>query len=113
MRINRRSHEMLLKKWLKTILKKLIEEYKPEKIILFGSLASGKIDDASDIDLVIVKRTRKRFLRRAIEVSLLCAARVGVDYFVYTPREFQAMVQDNQFFQEEVLAKGEVIYEKV
>ena len=109
---NRRSHKMLLKKWLKIILKKLIEEYKPEKIILFGSLVSGKIDEASDIDLVIVKRTRKRFLERGLEVGMLCLARVGVDYFVYTPKEFAEMARENIFFQREVLGKGKVLYEK-
>jgi predicted nucleotidyltransferase len=107
-----RKHKAALEKWLKVILKKLIDEYKAEKIILFGSLVIGEIDESTDIDLVIVKRTRKRFLRRSIEVGLLCMAKVGIDYFVYTPKEFRQMAEENPFFQQEVLAKGKVLYEK-
>jgi predicted nucleotidyltransferase len=36
------------------IVKILKVKYKPEKIILFGSLADGRGDEASDIDLVIL-----------------------------------------------------------
>lgn len=60
--------------------------FKAAKIILFGSLAEGKVNPYSDIDLVIIKDTRKRFLQRLKEVGLLCKARIGVDYLVYTPR---------------------------
>ena len=107
-----RKHKAALKKWLRIIVRKLIEDYKAEKIILFGSLVNGKIDDASDIDLVIVKQTKKRFLERGLEVGMLCYAPIGVDYFVYTPGEFHQAASENMFFQQEVLAKGKVLYEK-
>lgn len=40
----------------KNILEQLKEKYKPQKIILFGSLAAGSITDSSDMDLFIIKK---------------------------------------------------------
>jgi len=91
----------------------LVSEYRPRKVILFGSLATGEVAEWSDIDLVIVKDTPKRFLDRLKEVALLCNAPVGVDYLVHTPREFDDLkAEDNPFFRDEILQKGRVLYER-
>jgi predicted nucleotidyltransferase len=99
---------------LEQILDVLVQEYEPQKVILFGSMAGGEIHEWSDIDLVIVKDTPKRFLARLKEVALLCRASVGVDYLVYTPQEFDRLAADkgNPFFQREILEKGRVLYER-
>jgi predicted nucleotidyltransferase len=49
------------RKRLEVIIEEL-KAYNPEKIILFGSSARGEEDEHSDIDLVIIKKTRDRFL---------------------------------------------------
>lgn len=87
----------------------LKERYKPEKILLFGSLANGNIGKWSDIDLVIVKNTDKPFLDRIKEVILLLHPTVGMDILVYTPEEFETLSRKH-FFKEEVISKG-MIYE--
>jgi hypothetical protein len=44
---------------------------------------------------------------------LLCRARVGVDFLVYTPKEFAQMIaENNPFIVEEVIRKGKVLYER-
>jgi predicted nucleotidyltransferase len=77
-------------------------------------MADGEIGEWSDIDLVIVKDTPKRFPARLKEVALLCREPVGVDYPVYTPQEFDrpAAEEHNPFFQREILEKGRVLYER-
>jgi uncharacterized protein len=98
---------------LAQILKTLAGEYHPEKVILFGSMASGVVREWSDLDLAIIKETSLPFLQRLKEVALLCRAPVGVDYLVYTPEEFAEMVQRrNPFILEEVVRKGKVLYEQ-
>ncbi|MFO7697614.1 MAG: nucleotidyltransferase domain-containing protein [Anaerolineae bacterium] len=103
-----------LERALERIVRVLVDQYAPQKVILFGSMAGGQIHEWSDIDLVIVKETPKRFLARLKEVALLCRAPVGVDYLVYTPQEFDRMASDtsNPFFQREILEKGRVLYEQ-
>jgi predicted nucleotidyltransferase len=91
----------------------LAAEYRPEKVILFGSMARAAVGEWSDLDLVIIKDTPKPFLQRLKEVALLCRAPVGVDFFVYTPHEFDQMIANrNPFILEEVLRKGKVLYER-
>jgi predicted nucleotidyltransferase len=102
-----------LSRALDTILQKLIDEYRSEKIILFGSLATGNVHEWSDIDLAIIKETSKAFVDRSIEAALLCSVPVGVDYLVYTPHEFSQLVADkNPFVIEELVNNGKVLYER-
>lgn len=95
---------------LEQILAVLKTKYYPEQIILFGSLASGDVTPTSDLDLLIVKQTDKRFFERIKEVITLCDYDVGVDFLVYTPHEFAEESRSNLFFKEEILSKGQVIY---
>jgi len=89
-----------------------IKKYDPEKIIVFGSYARGEIDEYSDLDFVVIKKTDKRFLERLIEVAKLIDTDLGkVDVFVYTPEEFRMMVKDGNPFIENVLKEGKVVYE--
>jgi predicted nucleotidyltransferase len=97
-------------------LKRVIEcikKYDPERIILFGSCARGEEDRYSDLDLVIIKRTDERFLERLVAVAKLLEPELAeVDLFVYTPEEFQRMIEGGNRFVEQVLKDGKVIYEK-
>lgn len=94
------------------ITRRLVEGYKPEKIILFGSSATGNRDAYSDIDLLIVKSTTEPFLRRLREVAPLCPDDADVDCFVYTPEELQIMLSQGNVFIQSALSTGKVIYER-
>jgi predicted nucleotidyltransferase len=98
---------------LERILLTLAAEYRPEKVILFGSMAQATVGEWSDLDLVIIKDTPKPFLQRLKEVALLCRRRWVSIFLVYTPDEFAQMIADhNPFILEEVLRKGKVLYER-
>jgi predicted nucleotidyltransferase len=49
-----------VKRILSEVVEKLKSEYKPLRIILFGSYAFGNPTEDSDIDLLILKNTNKR-----------------------------------------------------
>ena len=95
---------------LDEIVRILLEQYGPiEKIILFGSYARGNTDEYSDLDLILVKQTSKRFVERLVEVPLLP---VHADVFVYTPEEFAQMKEDENPFLMSALEGAKVIYER-
>ncbi|MDP2939981.1 MAG: nucleotidyltransferase domain-containing protein [Candidatus Omnitrophota bacterium] len=103
----------ILNKELKRIADIIIKKYSPQKIILFGSLASGNVHEWSDIDLVVIKDTQTRFLDRTEELLLLSRPRVGINIVVYTPYEAKKMIEENRyFFVDEILKKGMVLYER-
>lgn len=107
------QRQQTLSKALDTILDILVNQYHPQKIILFGSMAGENIAEWSDIDLAIIKETPLPFLQRSREVALLCQAEVGVDFLVYTPAEFEQMIaEQNPFIVDEIIKKGKVLYER-
>lgn len=97
------------RKKIRAVANLIVREYRPEKIILFGSQARGEADVASDFDLIIIKKTKKRFLQRLLDVPLLP---VPGDIFVYTPEEFARMQEHGNPFLAHALQGAKVIYEK-
>ena len=101
----------------KRVIEKLTEviarKYKPEKIILFGSHAYGEPHEESDIDLLIIKKTRKAFFDRLYDVRRISSeARSGYAFepVVLTPAEVNERLRVGDQFIDEILAKGEVLY---
>ena len=102
-----------LERELHRIVATLIEKYKPEKIILFGSLATGRMHEWSDIDLLIIKETDKRPLDRPTDImAMLNYPRIAMDIFIYTPQELAYLMKHGSQFIEEILEQGKVLYEK-
>lgn len=92
---------------------KCLMQYEPEKIIIFGSYVRDEMDEYSDLDFVVIKKTEKRFIERLIEVARLIDLDLGkVDVFVYTPEEIERMIEWENPFIERVLKEGRVLYEK-
>lgn len=90
----------------------LTEHGDPERVIVFGSLATDQVHAWSDIDLVIVQRTDLAFFQRLRQARRLLQPQVGTDILVYTPEEFEQLCQERVFFQEEILDRGVVVYER-
>jgi hypothetical protein len=93
-------------------LVQVFQRYGIEKAILFGSYARGEPSRHSDVDLILVKRTKKRFLDRYDGLLQdLCAALPGlaVDALIYTPEEFEDLRRKR--FLARAIQEGKLIYE--
>ncbi len=97
---------------LQRIIEVIKTEYRPEKIVLFGSLAAGDVHEWSDIDLLIVKETPKRPIERTLELFRLIRPKVGVDLFIYTPEEYEILLKEKFSFLMSILKTGKTVYEK-
>lgn len=73
------------------LLAHIKKRYKPERMFLFGSWARGDIHRGSDIDLLIIKQTQKRFFDRIEEVLRIYKGKIALEPLVYTPEEFVQM----------------------
>jgi len=107
-----KDREIKLKIELERIVKIIINEYNPEKIVLFGSLVHGKIHEWSDIDLLIIKKTNKRPIERCVEIASLIHPKIGIDIFVYTPDEYKLLLKEKYTLLTEILKQGKILYEK-
>ncbi len=94
------------------IINRFIRRYRPQKIIVFGCFARGDIHQASDLDLVIIKNTKDRFLKRMDRVLDLCDGEIAVEPLIYTEAEFEKMLEEGNDFLDTVVSKGKVIYER-
>jgi HEPN domain-containing protein/predicted nucleotidyltransferase len=96
---------------IEDVVDRLIEVYQPERIILFGSHATGEARKDSDFDLLIVKETRKPPIERRMEVERFLADReIPLDIFVYTPQEVRFLFSMGSPLIEEIASKGKVLY---
>jgi len=94
------------------MIKEALIPYRPKRIYLFGSRAHHTQDDLSDVDLVIIKKTKKPFFDRLREVGKLLPINLGaIDILVYTPDEFSKMSENGNPFAEMILEEGKIIYE--
>lgn len=106
------ARKTLLENELSRYVSLLRERKNLEKILIFGSLATGNVHSWSDIDLVIVQETDLPFWKRLREIRRFIQPKVGTDILVYTPGEWEEMKGERPFFRQEILAKSKVVYER-
>ncbi|MCY3544710.1 MAG: nucleotidyltransferase domain-containing protein [Chloroflexi bacterium] len=92
-----------------------LEASDAQRAIVFGSYARGDADEYSDLDLIIVAETDKRFLQRHKDYRpvfrLWDPWGKSLDMLIYTPKKLDGMQRQNRSFICRALAEGVVIYE--
>ncbi len=102
---------MVTRPQIKAYAQKVARQFKPQKIILFGSYAYGTPTPDSDVDLLVVMRHTKRNPEQATEIRLAVAAPFPMDLLVRTPERLRERIALGDFFMREVVNKGIVLYE--
>ena len=92
-------------------LKPLFKQKNVEKAIVFGSGAKGTQTRKSDLDLLIVLDTDKRFFDRYGDFEEIPNLIRGssVDMLIYSPEELENI--SHRKFIKTILAEGKIIYE--
>ena len=98
------------------IVRILVNECRPEKIILFGSYAQGTAQEDSDLDLAIVKETDLPHHKRSHEFRKALRADgrrwlFGMDILVYTPEEIKSYGNSQYSIIHEIISTGKTLYE--
>jgi predicted nucleotidyltransferase len=90
---------------------RIAAEFRPQRIIMFGSYAYGTPAEYSDLDLLVIMQYVGSGLRKAVEILNRVNPRIPVDLVVRTPEEIQQRIKANDFFLAEILSRGRVLYE--
>ncbi|MBM4046327.1 MAG: nucleotidyltransferase domain-containing protein [Planctomycetes bacterium] len=101
------------RKLILDIVEKVKREYRPARVILFGSYAYGTPDRDSDIDLLIIKDTKERPIDRRVAVRRIVSdpkRLVPFDPIVLTPAEVQTRLEIGDQVLRQIMEKGEVLY---
>jgi predicted nucleotidyltransferase len=93
------------------LAQEITEKFRPEKIILFGSYAYGEPDEGSDVDLLVVMPAKNESsqtsrIRNAIEYYF------PLDLIVRTPETLRWRLEEGDWFLQEIMERGKVLYEK-
>ncbi len=100
-------------KSIDTVVNQIVKFYKPDKIFLFGSYASGIPTENSDIDLLIIKSTNEKPLSRIRFIrNHLNPYPFALDIFVYTPNEYLSMKNSINTLPYYVNKEGKLLYSK-
>jgi len=99
--------------WLQVMTDRIVQQFDPLKIILFGSYARGEATADSDIDLLVVlsELTHKRETTIAIR-SILADLPIAKDIVVTTPVEIAEYGDLVGPILRPALREGKVIYER-
>jgi uncharacterized protein len=98
---------------IQAVVRKITEQFDPERVILFGSYAYGKPQPFSDVDLLVVLNTKERPRAKQVEiVRALSPHPFGMDILVRTPEQLKERIGLGDAFLSEITTKGKVLYER-
>ncbi|OGU71971.1 MAG: hypothetical protein A2V93_05880 [Ignavibacteria bacterium RBG_16_34_14] len=98
---------------IQQIVEKLESEYKPLKVILFGSFSADKSGSDSDIDLLIIKDTNERFIDRWVTVRKILSdpkRKLAIETLILTPKEINERLSGGDQFISEIIENGKELY---
>lgn len=98
---------------LNDITSRLVAEFKPEKVILFGSHAWGAPTDDSDLDMMVIvsRSSEKPSMRARRAYRCLRGVTVAKDILVRTRDEIERLRVVHASLEAEVLERGRVLYD--
>ena len=96
---------------IRQVSDEIARRFQPERIILFGSYASGTPTEDSDVDLLVVMPFEGKSVKKSIEIDLAVHCGFSMDLIAMTPRRLRERLDREDFFLREVMEKGQVLYE--
>jgi predicted nucleotidyltransferase len=102
---------MSIRKAIREMTRRIVEEFHPERVILFGSHATGTAGPDSDVDLLVVMPVEGSKRQKQLEIRLaLHDIRVPKDIIVSTPDEFEWRKEIVGTIEEPAAREGNVLY---
>jgi predicted nucleotidyltransferase len=96
---------------IKALSERIAHEFRPERIILFGSYASGEPNQGSDVDLLVVLSFKGKAANKASEIRNKIRAEFPLDLIVRTPEQVADRLKNNDWFMRDIFEKGRTLYE--
>ena len=96
---------------IRGIVRRIADEFHPQKIILFGSYAYGIPRPESDVDLLVIIDTPVREAQQALAIRQFINPLFALDILVKRPSTIAQRLVWGDSFLHEVTERGIVLYE--
>ena len=103
---------MVNRKNINALVGQIVEQFNPQRVILFGSYAYGKPTIDSDVDLLVVMPHKGAPSMQAAKIRKKIRAGFPLDLVVRSPGEIRKRLSIGDFFIKEVIERGQPIYER-
>lgn len=113
MQLKRITPPKITEPMISEIVNKIVKNFHPEKIILFGSQVWGKPKGWSDIDILIIMKFNGSSPKITAKISKLAKPKyIPMDILVRTPEEIDQRIKLGDYFIKRILSGGKVLYER-
>jgi predicted nucleotidyltransferase len=103
---------MLDRNSLQNVTDKIVADFTPEKIILFGSHAYGTPRSDSDVDLLVILDFEGSPFRKALDILNRLDLHVPIDLIARHPDETARRYAQGDPLIREALDHGKILYER-
>ena len=102
---------MVTMRHIEKVGRQIVREFHPQRVVLFGSHATGNASDDSDIDLLVVMPFEGRAAAKSAEIRLKIDSPFSVDLLVRTPQALRKRLTMGDQFIRDIIEQGKVLYE--
>ena len=109
---------LITSKQIKEVTDIIVEEIQPEKVLLFGSYASGVPDKHSDIDIIVVVKKaleKKKRIENVVRLNMKTALPnllFPKDFKMYSLEEYKRLKGNKYSFLGSALQNAKTLYER-
>ena len=100
------------RKSIAELSERIAREFRPERIILFGSHARGTATEDSDVDLLVVLPFKGRNFWKSLEILNRVDPPFSVDLLARAPEDVTRRYTEGDPLIREALDRGRVLYER-
>lgn len=102
---------MIAARNIQKFVEKVVDQFHPERVVLFGSYAYGQPTEDSDVDLLVVMPHDGPAALQAARIRQTVRAGFPLDLIVRSPETIRKRLAMGDFFVEDILGQGKVLYE--
>ncbi len=102
---------MVSMKDIRAVSRRIGKEFRPRRVILFGSHARGAATEDSDVDLLVVMPFKGRSVDQSVQIRLKIRPEFATDILVRNPQTIRRRVAMGDCFMREIITNGKVLYE--
>jgi len=97
---------------IQALCNRIVQEFQPDKIILFGSYAYGHPTPDSDVDILVVLPFKGKNFSKSLEILNRANPAFPIDLLARNPEDTERRYREGDPLIREALDRGKVLYER-